>query len=450
MALAELSRDRDALVMTTAAASRLASSRVAPHAPPAPRKFPASVALHNFLGAQRGATPTVGGAVQRACPSPLLSAHVSGPALAQDGVRARVRATKKPPAWDFTEIEGTGVFAVGTVPLEDAHLDDLVAAGVTAVVSLNQRYEPQLDRGRGGVRAACRRHGGLAHLWLPTPDYTAPTQRDIRRAVRFIGRHVARGGGVYVHCNAGRGRSAVCALAYIMEANGIGAQERTRALRSSGASRRCRRGFAGCRVRSGARCGARSEREPRRADTTQIRKILSLRLSWLELHRAAHDLAARHLPGAAQQRRQPRRALGGRRLADGDGGVGAARKRAPRRLAGRVAELAAVGDDDGGGEAAVGGGAVGEARLLNLWTTSMPFDTLPTMTWRPSRCGMRSPPSAAGAAFVVIRNDEPLRCGACAAAAARAASRGGGAAAIATRPGSEKVRADASSSNGPP
>ena len=32
-----------------------------------------------------------------------------------------------------------------------AAYDRLVAAGVTAVVSLNQRYEPQLDRGRGGV-----------------------------------------------------------------------------------------------------------------------------------------------------------------------------------------------------------------------------------------------------------------------------------------------------------
>lgn len=209
--------------MTTATASRLASTRVAPHAAGGAAQISSP---RNFLrlgGPLRGAAPPIGGAASLFL---LLSSlpMFPGPRWLKTAFARAVRATKSPPAWDFTEIEGTGV-VLGTVPLEDAHLDDLVAAGVTAVVSLNQRYEPQLDRGRGGVRAACRRHGGLAHLWLPTPDYTAPTQRDIRRAVRFIGRHVARGGGVYVHCNAGRGRSAVCALAYIMEANGIGARE---------------------------------------------------------------------------------------------------------------------------------------------------------------------------------------------------------------------------------
>ena len=31
---------------------------------------------------------------------------------------------------------------------------------------------------------------GLAQLRLPTPDYAAPSQRDIRRAVAFIDQHV--------------------------------------------------------------------------------------------------------------------------------------------------------------------------------------------------------------------------------------------------------------------
>ena len=131
-----------------------------------------------------------------------------------------VRATKRVPTFQWTEIEGTGVF-LGSVPQSDEQLRALRnEAGVLAVVTLNQRWEPQVP---GGVSAACGR-AGLAHLHLPTPDYSVPRQADIERAVAFIREHVPKGG-VYVHCNAGRGRSAVCALAYLMQSGGWTARE---------------------------------------------------------------------------------------------------------------------------------------------------------------------------------------------------------------------------------
>ena len=104
--------------------------------------------------------------------------------------------------------------------MADKQLRELQAAGVRAVVTLNQAWEPQAP---GGVGAACERVG-LAHLHLPTPDYSAPSQRDVRRAVAFIKAQID-GGGVYVHCNAGRGRSAVCVLAYLMATDGLSARE---------------------------------------------------------------------------------------------------------------------------------------------------------------------------------------------------------------------------------
>ena len=131
-----------------------------------------------------------------------------------------VRSTRPVPELHWTDLPGTGV-VLGTVPCSDAHLDKLQEAGVTAVVSLNQRWEPQAP---GGLAAACAR-AGLAHLWLPTPDYSSPSQRDIARAVEFIRDHVGKGGSVYVHCNAGRGRSAVCALAYLMQSKGLSAED---------------------------------------------------------------------------------------------------------------------------------------------------------------------------------------------------------------------------------
>ena len=110
---------------------------------------------------------------------------------------------------------------LGTVPQSDDELLELHQEGVRAVVSLNQHWEPQVA---GGLGAACARTG-LVHLSLPTPDYSSPSQRDIQRAVEFIDEHVSRGESVYVHCNAGRGRSAVCVLAYLMSTQGMSALE---------------------------------------------------------------------------------------------------------------------------------------------------------------------------------------------------------------------------------
>jgi atypical dual specificity phosphatase len=145
-----------------------------------------------------------------------------GPRWLKQGFARIVRSTKPVPAFHWTRLGDTQL-VLGTVPTSDENLAELHAAGVRAVLTLNQRWEPQAP---GGVGAACRRTGlGLAHLSLPTPDYSAPSQRDIRAAVAFIEAQVADGGSVYVHCNAGRGRSAVCVLAYLMHARGLSALE---------------------------------------------------------------------------------------------------------------------------------------------------------------------------------------------------------------------------------
>ena len=143
-----------------------------------------------------------------------------GPRWIKSAFARLVRATKRVPAWQWTELADTGVI-LGSVPRTDDQLKALrVDAGVRAVVTLNQRWEPQVS---GGVGAACSRNG-LGHLFLPTPDYSVPRQADIERAVAFISEHVQQGGKVYVHCNAGRGRSAVCALAYLMQTGGLSAR----------------------------------------------------------------------------------------------------------------------------------------------------------------------------------------------------------------------------------
>ena len=144
---------------------------------------------------------------------PLLGV---GPAWVKTSFARVVRAVKAPKPWEFTVLEDR--LLIGTVPRTAVHLRELHSQGVRALVTLNQAWELQVSR------SDCDKVG-LQQLRLPTPDYAAPTQDDIHRAVRFMGEHIDAGHGVYVHCNGGKGRSAVCMLAYLMRSRGMTALE---------------------------------------------------------------------------------------------------------------------------------------------------------------------------------------------------------------------------------
>mmetsp|Transcript_7086 Transcript_7086/g.9894 ORF Transcript_7086/g.9894 Transcript_7086/m.9894 type:complete len:275 (+) Transcript_7086:185-1009(+) len=71
------------------------------------------------------------------------------------------------------------------------------------------------------IQADC----GMDHRQLPTPDFFPPRQKDLVEAVAFISKHINAGTGVYVHCNAGKGRSACCVICYLIYAHGWTALE---------------------------------------------------------------------------------------------------------------------------------------------------------------------------------------------------------------------------------
>lgn len=77
------------------------------------------------------------------------------------------------------------------------HLEELVAEGVGALVTLSE--EP-LDR------VAIARHG-LRYLHLPVADMTAPSVEEVDRAVSFIERAQEDDLPAAVHCRAGLGRT---------------------------------------------------------------------------------------------------------------------------------------------------------------------------------------------------------------------------------------------------
>jgi len=80
--------------------------------------------------------------------------------------------------------------------------------GVRAVVNTCDEYAGPTD-----VYAEL----GITQLHLPTVDFVSPTLGDVRAGVEFIDEQLSRGHAVYVHCKAGRGRSATIVLCWLMD-----------------------------------------------------------------------------------------------------------------------------------------------------------------------------------------------------------------------------------------
>lgn len=92
----------------------------------------------------------------------------------------------------------------------------LHALGVRAVVNTCEEY--------GGPMKEYERLG-ITQLRIPTTDFTHPALPDVRLAVNFIQRHVDRGEKVYIHCKAGRARSATVALCWLIQERGLTANQ---------------------------------------------------------------------------------------------------------------------------------------------------------------------------------------------------------------------------------
>ena len=95
-------------------------------------------------------------------------------------------------------------------------LRELKRLGVTGVINCCDEY-----CGDAGTLEAL----GLEQLHLPTLDYHSPGHEQVRQALAFIDRHARDGGRVYIHCKAGRGRSATLALCYLIATRGLSPEQ---------------------------------------------------------------------------------------------------------------------------------------------------------------------------------------------------------------------------------
>ncbi|QDT10667.1 dual specificity protein phosphatase family protein [Stieleria marina] len=100
---------------------------------------------------------------------------------------------------------------VGAYPFA-RDVEGLYAEGVRGIVNTCEEY--------AGPKDAYIQHG-IEQLRIPTTDFTHPRLRDVQLAVEFTERHVQKGDTVYIHCKAGRARSATVAMCWLMKYRGM-------------------------------------------------------------------------------------------------------------------------------------------------------------------------------------------------------------------------------------
>jgi len=105
---------------------------------------------------------------------------------------------------------------LGALPFRSMTQELVEGAGVRAVVSMNEDYELRTFSNQ----AEEWQRWGVRFLQLSTTDmFESPSQDKLRRGVAFIDETTE--GRVYVHCKAGRTRSACLVACYLVQKYGL-------------------------------------------------------------------------------------------------------------------------------------------------------------------------------------------------------------------------------------
>ncbi|XP_040265169.1 phosphatidylglycerophosphatase and protein-tyrosine phosphatase 1 [Bufo bufo] len=85
---------------------------------------------------------------------------------------------------------------------------------VSGVITMNEEYETRLLCHSSQDWTAL----GVEQLRLGTVDFTGvPTLEHLQNGIEFVHKHRKMGNSVYIHCKAGRSRSATMVAAYLIE-----------------------------------------------------------------------------------------------------------------------------------------------------------------------------------------------------------------------------------------
>ena len=100
-------------------------------------------------------------------------------------------------------------------------MEKIKQLGVTKVLSLVEDFELEDGWVNKPVKTSDWRLAGLEVKHIKAEDYLPLKPEEITEGVAYLAQALEEGHTVYVHCKAGRGRSATIVIAYLMQYQGI-------------------------------------------------------------------------------------------------------------------------------------------------------------------------------------------------------------------------------------
>eukprot|EP00731_Ephydatia_muelleri_P014822 Em0008g542a len=135
------------------------------------------------------------------------------PSIAKMSARSRWKPNSAK-QW-YNRIDETVI--LGALPFRSQTKELVEKENVRAVISYNEAYELSYFT---NSKKEWADHGVEQH-WFSTVDFDPPSIPNIWAGLKVIDLHKKRKESVYVHCKAGRGRSAVATVCYLIRANSM-------------------------------------------------------------------------------------------------------------------------------------------------------------------------------------------------------------------------------------
>lgn len=133
--------------------------------------------------------------------------------------------------WDVVFEKGNAKIILGAMPLQggarnDADEIEKLIGADGGVLSVVESFE---NKSSGWfffpVKPKVWLEKGVHHLQLPTADFHAISEELIDRGVEYIRSKISQGKSIYVHCKAGKSRSALMVMCYLMRYEKMTADE---------------------------------------------------------------------------------------------------------------------------------------------------------------------------------------------------------------------------------
>jgi len=140
---------------------------------------------------------------------PILARSLFLPTFAWNYLQARLLHRRH--WWDSVDPN----VILGALPLK-RDVPELAKLQVRSVINMCQEYP--------GPKEAYKQHN-IEQLWLPTVDFNPPSIEAVQKGVEFLHQKTKQNQRVYVHCKAGRARSATIVICWLVKHRGMNPEQ---------------------------------------------------------------------------------------------------------------------------------------------------------------------------------------------------------------------------------